>query len=247
MLLIKSPKAYRHLRNRHLLPLPDPRRIRDMISAMPCSFGFNDLSLQKIGEKLTGKSLQKRLVVLMLDEISLQEKMSMDKQKLLVDGFVDFGSDDVLDDVEEGKPPRIADHALVFLVRSVLEGWIQPIAIFATKGACPAKTLKTLLEKATAVLEQRGARLMAVISDGHQTNKSMWAKSGISGEMDHVSNSMPHPTVEGEQIFFVSDVPHLFKCIHNNIWNKKTFYGGVHVWPILKIYSAFMLFDLYLF
>ena len=229
MLLIKSPKAYYHLRGRHLLPLPDPDRIRNMISSMPCSFGFNELSLEKIAQKLVRKQLQDRFVVLMFDEVSLLQKMSMDKRFMLVDGFVDFGLDDDVDNNEPGRPPRMADHALVFLVRSLKYGWIQPIGIFATCGACPAKTLKILIEKATAILEQRQARLIAVISDGHQTNRALWNLCGISGEMGNVSNWMRHPIEDDAKIYFISDVPHLFKCIRNNIWNKKSDSDGVHV------------------
>lgn len=235
MLMIKSPKGYTHLRERKFMPLPDPSRLKELYSSMPCSFGFSELSLEKLEEKLSGLDLQDRFVVVMFDEISLLEKMTLDKQKLLVDGFVDYGLDDVIDSTPPGTPPRIADHALMFMVRSLKYGWIQPIAIFATRGACPAKTLTTLVNKAAAILEQRNARLIALISDGHRTNKSLWAAFGITGEQERVKNWLPHPTVDGAKIFFISDVPHLMKCIRNHIWNKKSFQYGVHVCKFILI------------
>ena len=235
MLMIKSPKGYVHLRDRRFMPLPDPSRLKELYSSMPCSFGFSDLSLEKLKEKLDGLNLHDSFVVLMLDEISLLEKMSLDKQKLLVDGFVDYGLDDVIDSTPPGTPPRIAYHALMFMVRSLKYGWIQPIAVFATRGACPSKTLKTLIDKASAILEPRNARLIALISDGHRTNKSLWAAFGISGEQGRIKHWIPHSTVKGAKIFFISDVPHLMKCVRNHIWNKKTFYSGVHVCKLVRI------------
>ncbi len=67
--------------------------------------------------------------------------------------------------------------------------------------------------KTTAILEQRNARIIAYILDGHQTNKSLWAVYGITGEEGRVKNWISHPTVEGFISFFISDVPHLMKCI----------------------------------
>jgi len=190
------------------MPLPDPSRLKELYSSIPSSFGFSELSLEKLEEKLSGLDLQDRFVIVMFDEISLLEKMTLDKQKLLVDGFVDYGLDDVIDSTPPGTPPRIADHALMFMVRSLKYGWIQPIAPFATRGACPAKTLTILINKAAAILEQCNARIIALISDGYRTKKLLWAALGITGEQGGVKNWMPHPTVDGAKIFFISDVPH---------------------------------------
>ncbi len=122
MFMIKSPKGYNHLQDRHFMPLVDPSRLKELYSSMPFSFGSSDLSLEKLEEKLAGLDLQDQFIVLMFDEIPLLEKMSLDKTKLLVDGFVDYGLDDVIESTPPGKPPGIADHAVMFIVHSLKYG-----------------------------------------------------------------------------------------------------------------------------
>jgi hypothetical protein len=59
--------------------------------------------------------------------------------KLVFEGFVDYGEDDGFSEPitlkkHEGE---LADHALVLIFRPYRYSWIQPIAFYATKGACP--------------------------------------------------------------------------------------------------------------
>lgn len=75
-------------------------------------------------------------------------------------------------------------------------------------------------------LEEQGARVIAVTSDGAQNNKAVWVKSRItivkdSDGKESIANSMPHPTVVEEVIYFFLDLPHAFKCIRNQILNHE--------------------------
>lgn len=54
--------------------------------------------------------------------------------------------------------------------------------------------------------------------------------------MENVFNWMRHPIKNEAKIDFILDVPHLFKCIRNNIWNKRSDFDGVHVCFLLIIY-----------
>ena len=76
---------------------------------------------------------------------------------------------------------ELADHAVVFMFRSLLGNWVQPFAVFASKGAAPGKDLFRLLLAAIIRLEEHGARFIAVTSDGAQNNKSVWVKARITG------------------------------------------------------------------
>lgn len=48
---IKSATAYNHLRLTNLLPLPDPRHLRDLLRGMACKFGMNQTALDAIERK----------------------------------------------------------------------------------------------------------------------------------------------------------------------------------------------------
>jgi len=217
MLCIKSRAAYEHLRD-NLLPLPSPTRLRDMISYMPCCFGYSEFALTAIQEALKGKPLSDRLGSLIFDELCIAEDVDFNLQKLCVNGFVDYGEENV--NIGENHP-KVADHALLLVFRPYRSRWIQPIGLFATSGAAPGRVLHQLISKAIAVLETRNARVFSVVCDGAQSNKSMWGLFGISGKKNKVTHFINHPLVENEKVYFLLDVPHILKCIRNFIWNHK--------------------------
>jgi len=62
--------------------------------------------------------------------------------------------------------------------------------VFATKGAAKGHTLSRLLVECIIRLESVGAEVLATVSDGATTNKSLWKKMGISGLKSSVSNKV---------------------------------------------------------
>lgn len=48
LLRIASPKAYNLLRNTKLLPLPTTSRLNQILSGVPCEYGFNEVALESI-------------------------------------------------------------------------------------------------------------------------------------------------------------------------------------------------------
>ncbi|KAK4024474.1 hypothetical protein OUZ56_009897 [Daphnia magna] len=105
------------------------------------------------------------------------------------EGFIDYGQEEIEDNHTEFTD-QLADHALVFIFRPYRSSWIQPITVFATKGAAPGHVTSRLLAKSIVVLEAVFAR---------------------------------HPTAmeESERIWFLQDVPHLFKCVRNHIFSQR--------------------------
>ena len=225
LLRIKSPKAYKHLRERNLLPLPCSTTVRRLLSSMQCSYGFNEEALASIKRTLESLSLDLKRGSLVWDEMSISKAVKYDPQKMKFEGFSDYGYDDINAD-PKAACDQLADHCLVFIFRPYRASWIQPIAVFATKGAAPGHIISTLLIKAIVELETFGARVTSVTCDGAQTNKSAWKDCGIDGTRDEkgaISCSMEHPTAQepGERIWFFQDVPHLYKCIRNHIYTRR--------------------------
>lgn len=138
-----------------------------------------------------------------------------------MDGFVDYG------DETNATTEQLADHALVLMFVPLFEGWVQPIASFATRGAAPGRILARLILSAVLQLHKHNASVLAVVSDGAGNNRSMWTTLGISGDMMSPCNSIEHPWEPSQKIFFICDVPHVVKCIRNHL--KKHTYGMVRV------------------
>lgn len=226
LLRIKSPRAYKHLLKSSLLPLPSLESMRRLLSSCPCSFGLNDEALQSIKKTFELFALDLRRGSLVWDEMSITKSVKYDAQKMRFDGFVDYGTGDICAEPGPNGEQQLADHCLVFIFRPYRSSWVQPIAVYATKGAAPGHIISRLLMKAIVALEAVGARVTSVTCDGAQTNKSVWAECGVSGSPDEqglISCSMEHPTATEpeERIWFLQDVPHLFKCVRNHIFTRR--------------------------
>jgi len=159
--------------------------------------------------------------------MSLTKSVKFDSQKMKFEGFIDYGPEEI-EDTRAEFSEQLADHALVFIFRPYRGSWVQPIAVFATKGPAPGHIISRLITKAIVALEVCGARVNSITCDGAQPNKTAWANFGVDGSYDKdgkVACSMKHPTAaeKGERIWILQDVPHLFKCIRNHIFTRKRF------------------------
>lgn len=251
LLRIKSFSTYEHLRKKGLLPLPCPNTLRDMLGAMSNNFGFSETALEAIEKLLDGKNLEEKVGVLSMDEMKVTETFDFDRQSLNFHGFVHLDPDSsssmficpTEEDEEEEEDsastfdgPKsikdLADHALVFMFRTLLGPYVQPFGMFASRGAAPGENLVKLLLAAVIRLHARGARVLNVVCDGCQTNKQMWSLLGVgikyvNGE-EIVSSSIAHPTDPNWRIYFTLDPPHGIKTVRNQIFNKR----------IVQVYSV---------
>lgn len=63
------------------------------------------------------------------------------------------------------KNNRIADHALVFLLKGVVHKWQQPIAYYFCEGSTSGITLKGILKKIVTAVGETGLIPLVLISD----------------------------------------------------------------------------------
>ena len=118
LLHIKSPKAYKHLRDTELMPLPHPSTLRRVLSGLPIQYGFAEFVFKALEEEVKGLPPQQRMGVLVFDEVKLREGIEYDRNNLHLFGFTDFGQ--FTEEYEErGGRDKLADHALVFMFRSL--------------------------------------------------------------------------------------------------------------------------------
>ena len=213
LLRIKSKSTYLHLRKAKLLPLPSLSTLRRYISCMPCSFGINQFALNAIGKALANQSKALRLGSLMWDEMAIEISLDFDAHKLRFEGFVDYGDGNITPQKDQ-----LADHALVYIFRPYRFQWIQPVAVFATHGAAPGEILFDLMMKVIVALYKQGAIVKSVVCDGATSNKKAMMLAGIDGTMENPKNSFEHPGIN-EKVYCIFDVPHIFKCIRNNMVN----------------------------
>jgi hypothetical protein len=160
---------------------------------MPCKFGLNSFALSSIKTFLSGKPKAMCYGSLVWDEIAISGDVTFDSMKLVFEGFVDYEEAEGFGEPLNFKKHEgeLADHALVLglIFRPYRYSWIQPIACYATKGACPGSVIHELMGRAIAVLHQQGAIVKSVVYDEAQTNQSVMRLCGITGKHNCIANT----------------------------------------------------------
>jgi hypothetical protein len=213
LLRMKSKAAYIHLRNSNLLPLPSLSTIRRLISCMPCNFGLNDFALASIQRNLQGQPKHMLFGSLVWDEMAISEDLTFNGQALRFEGFCDYGEGVI---TTEQNSQQMADHALVFIFRPYRFSWIQPMAVFATKGAACGDMIFDLALKAIIALHHAGAIVKSVVCDGAAPNKKAMKLFKVSETLIDPTHSFQHP-IHSDVVYFFIDVPHIYKSIRNNM------------------------------
>lgn len=143
-----------------------------------------------------------------MNEISLRESISVVSSDLTYKGLVDFGED-------QKKAESVNEKAnidLVFMFQPFADNYIQPIAVFASRGPVKRVELAKLITKALILLENIGAVVHGIVSDAVETNRKMWSEFGVCGKLDNFKNCFTFPVIPERNIFVFSDTPHLIKC-----------------------------------
>ncbi|KAE8746493.1 hypothetical protein FOCC_FOCC006727 [Frankliniella occidentalis] len=118
---------------------------------------------------------------------------------------------------EHKRDKNLGDHSLVITFQPFSGKWVQPIACFLSKGNANADELTKLVLEATILLEKCNLLVDAVVTDGASWNRSMWTKFGVTEE----NPSAEHPCDHTRRLWFISDFPHLLKCMRNCLVNNK--------------------------
>jgi len=179
------------------------------------AYGVNKQALAALSENFRDETENKRLGIVIFDEVKLREEVAFNNTSLKVDGFVDFG-----DMTPEHQKNNLANHALVFMFVPILHRWIQPIAIYASRNATPGELLVKILLQVIINLEQAGERMIGFTSDGSQSNKKVWQILGISEKINSVNSFVPHSVDKSRRLWAFSDAVHIIKCVRNHFHDK---------------------------
>jgi hypothetical protein len=111
-------RAYTCLRN--LFPhIPSIQTLRLALHKVPLSTGLNPFILRHLENVASKMSMKEKVCILMWDEVSVQPYLDYDIQKDIIRGLEDWGNN---------RTSKVADHALVFMLRGLNSGWKMPIS-----------------------------------------------------------------------------------------------------------------------
>lgn len=184
---------------------------------------------------------------LCFDEMQVKTAYGVNVKTMAFDGLVDYGPTITSEDIQKSKDKKknlsngetqnseslkenLADHALVFMYSSLTASFHQPIGVFATQGAAPCEIMAKLIVTAIIAVEKHGGIIDALVCDGAQNNRGIWkifgieakpVKNKLTSKNDEIVCSFVQPGSglnNTRKIYVTSDVPHLFKCVRNNLF-----------------------------
>ena len=166
------------LRENGILPLPSIDTLNRAIRNLRPEFGFDKTLITALTEKLKGFSLNERRGILIFDEVQVSKNIDFRIDTCQVVGMVDFG-----EYTADNLKNQEGDHALVFLFQPHLSGWVQTVGCFCSSGTTPSGILAKLILECIILLENCGAMVDGLVSDGASTNRSSLALFGFSGAL----------------------------------------------------------------
>lgn len=202
-LYYNSPKAYNFMRK--YLCLPTVRSLRNLLQSIEVSCGLNINVLEVLKLKFNDVSPSEKLVSIIMDEMSLKRLISYNSQNDQFSGYVDFGTDDLV----ELKNNEYCDQALVIMIKSLIKPWKQILGYFFSKGPVSCKNLKDILAHTINKIIDVGLIPKIIICDQGTNNIGM-------RNLFRVTQTQPFISFNGENIYFFHDSPHLIKSVRNN-------------------------------
>ncbi|XP_029823499.2 uncharacterized protein LOC115309382 [Ixodes scapularis] len=211
LMRMRSPKLYEHIRKQNILALPSKSCLQTYIRGFKSGFGFNPNVFSALSQKTKEMDEFSLHGGIVFDEMKLSEHVSV-KSSGALEGFVDLGSFTPGD-----QKTTTCDHGLVVMFQPFQGDWTQVLGTFASRSNVKAGTLSKILLEATLLAEQAGLFVDFVTCDGASWNRSMWKSFGIKASAKEICCKVRHPVDRRRSLHFLSDFPHLIKCIRNTV------------------------------
>ncbi|KAL1444741.1 hypothetical protein MTO96_029622 [Rhipicephalus appendiculatus] len=152
---------------------------------------------------------------MLVDEMKLSENLSV-TAGAYIEGFVDLGSF-----TPETQKHAVCDHGMVIAFAPLVGDWTQILAAFATHGNVKGHLLAKIKIEAVIVAEPAGVFVDFITCDGAGWNRKMWSVMGIRASSQSIKSSVKHAVDPTRSRFFVSDFPHLLKCLRNGLLRSR--------------------------
>lgn len=153
-------RAYSFLRQM-FTHIPSSQTLQLALQKVPVSAGLNTFILRHLESIVPKMSMKDKVCILMWDEVSIQPKVTYDIRKDIICGLEDWGNN---------RTGKMADHALVFMLRGLHTGWKMPISFnFCYKQTNTAQLMRCIREHISKINEI-GFHIVATVCDQGSSN-----------------------------------------------------------------------------
>lgn len=211
----RSPSLYRTWLKQGF-KLPSEKTVRKWINIMNLAPGITSEVKEKFKQKVDCMSEHEKQCILIFDEIAIKKWLSYNSKTDEEEGRQDLG--------ELGRDKCLASQALVFMVRGLLYSWKMPFSYYLSSGTVKNFNLMILIDLVLEALIEIGLHVRAITCDQGTSNQKVIECLGVSEEK-------PYFMFKEKKIFVVFDIPHLLKCVRNNLMaNDFVVDGEVVTW-----------------
>jgi hypothetical protein len=200
----QSPKAYEYLSQ--IFMLPSQTTLHLLTAHIDVKPGLSQSLMKAMQKKVQHMSRMQKLVAVTFDEMSIKTFLSYQRSGDFIEGFVQCG--EVGDSAKE-----YANQALVICVHGLFTKWKQPLGYVFSNSSASSEVIKNLVDQCLHNIKHIGLTPVVIICDQGATNRSMYRKLGIS-------KTKPYFDHAGTNVYAMFDVPHLLKCVRNNLINQ---------------------------
>lgn len=134
--------------------------------------GRNDFVFQALRKKAENMTVEEKIVVIVMDEMFLNENLYYDKKSGRIVGVEDYGVEVETTGVQSTRTPKFANHATLFLLRTVKDGRRLPLQYAFSSSTIAAATIQRILKNLTRDLGDMGFTVIGVVCDQGPTNNS---------------------------------------------------------------------------
>jgi len=144
-LLKHSPKSYFFVRL--LLPHPSRRTLQSVLGSVHFAEGISAHVFGALQHSMQKMSDRDRYCCLLFDDMSIREKVRFNQKLACIEGCEDYGTERIC---------IVANHALLFMVRGLLQKWKQPVAYYFIRGSTKAGLLMKFLKEVLGACQNAG-------------------------------------------------------------------------------------------
>lgn len=195
-------------------PLPSNRTLVRRLQGLKFLPGILTEVTELLRAKAEGLEDVERDCVLYLDEMEIARGYELDRAEDVV-----FGGKTL-----PAEPDEPACHCLVFMVGGLNSRWKQVIAYHFTGSSVDGCLLKNFVLEIVQLCADISLRVLVVTSDMGASNRAMWREFGFSSHRNsNTVCAIPHPVLEGKELFFTADAAHVIKNIRGQLLNSVDF------------------------
>lgn len=205
--------------------LPSICTLRRFIRSYKLTVGFQNAFLETLRIRAESMNRQEKLIVLTFDSMSIKTELEYRCDQDRVIGFEELGP--MIN--RATNTPRIAKHALQFMIRGISTKWKQVIGYFFTGNSIGSTILQTLVKDAIKNLETIGFTVVAIVCDQESSHQACMKDMNVTP--DNPTFNSP----SGNIVHVLFDIPHLIKNLRNNLRNYDIMTSeGSMEWDVLS-------------